>query len=99
MPKDAMFTFKLEPELHEQFMAAAEAADRPASQLIREFMRDFVKQQREALDYDTWFRAQVAQGLREADDPEVKRIPHEEVSASWQKRRAALAKRAGERNE
>lgn len=43
MAKEAMFTLKLEPELREQFMAEAQATDRPASQIVREFMRDFVK--------------------------------------------------------
>ena len=47
MAKEAVFTMKLEPELRDAFMAAAEAADRPASQIVREFMRDFVQQDRE----------------------------------------------------
>jgi predicted transcriptional regulator len=99
MPKDAMFSFKLEPELHEQFMTAAAAADRPASQLVREFMRDFIKRQQEANEQDSWFRAQVVQGLAEADDPTVKRIPNDEVEASWRARRAALVERLRERDE
>jgi len=45
MPKEAMFTLKLEPELRAQFMAAAQVADRPASQIVREFMRDFIQRQ------------------------------------------------------
>ncbi|KGM34535.1 antitoxin of toxin-antitoxin stability system [Inquilinus limosus] len=99
MPKEAMFTLKLEPELREQFMAEAAAADRPASQIIREFMRDFVRQQRAAREHDEWFRAEVEQAMREADDPSVKRIPQEEVSAKWRRQRAELVKRAGERTE
>ena len=47
MAKEAVFTMKLEPELRDAFMAAAEAADRPASQIVREFMRDYVQQDRE----------------------------------------------------
>ena len=99
MPKEAMFTLKLEPELRDQFMAAAEAVHRPASQLVREFMRDFVERQRAAREHDAWFRAGVEQAVREADDPAVKRIPHEEVTAGWRRQRAELAKRAGERTE
>lgn len=99
MPKEAMFTLKLEPELREQFMAEAAAADRPASQIIREFMRDFVRQQRAAREHDDWFRAEVERGMREADDPSVKRIPQEEISAKWRRHRAELVKRAGERTE
>ena len=45
---------------------------------------------------DSWFRAEVAQGLLEADDPDVKRIPHDEVTANWHQQRAELMKRAGE---
>jgi predicted transcriptional regulator len=98
MPKEAVFTLKLESELREQFMAEAEAADRPASQLVREFMREYVKRQTEARDHDTWFREQVEQGLREADDPNVKRIPNEEVIADLQRRRVRLIARIGRRD-
>ena len=99
MPKEAMFTLKLEPELREQFMAEAAAADRPASQIIREFMRDFIRQQRTAREHDEWFRAEVEQAMREADDPSVKRIPQEDASAEWRRQRAELVKRAGQRTE
>lgn len=47
MAKEAVFTMKLEPELRDAFMAAAKAEHRPASQIVREFMRDYVKQDRE----------------------------------------------------
>lgn len=97
MPKEAMFTLKLEAELRDQFMAEAAATHRPASQLVREFMREFVTRQREAREHDAWFRAEIDQGLREAEDPEVKRISHEEVASSWRRKRAQLAKRAGDR--
>ena len=46
MSKEAVFTMKLEPELRAEFMA--EAAHRPASQVLRELMREFVQRQREA---------------------------------------------------
>jgi predicted transcriptional regulator len=41
MSKEAVFTMKLEPELRAEFMAEAEAAHRPASQVLRELMREF----------------------------------------------------------
>lgn len=56
MAKEAVFTMKLEPELRDAFMAAAKAADRPASQIVREFMRDFVQQDRA---YVAWLRKKV----------------------------------------
>ena len=49
MPKESVFTMKLEPELRDEFMAEAEAAHRPASQIVRDLMRDFIRRQREAL--------------------------------------------------
>ncbi|WP_420825659.1 hypothetical protein [Thiocystis minor] len=39
---------KQEPKLRAEFMAKAEASHRPASQILRELMRDFVQRQREA---------------------------------------------------
>ena len=48
-------------------------------------------------EHDAWFRAEVEQGMREADDPSIKRIPQDEVSAWWRRERAALVKRAGKR--
>ena len=88
MPKEAVFTMKLEPELRAEFMAEAEAAHRPASQVLRELMREFVQRQREAREYDEFLRrkVEVAQvsvraGLGRSD---------EEVEAEFAARRARL---------
>lgn len=62
MPKQAVFTMKLEPELRDEFMAEAEASHRPASQVMRELMRDFVQRQREAREYDAYLRSKVEAG-------------------------------------
>jgi predicted transcriptional regulator len=97
--KEAVFTLKLESDLRDQFMAEAEAADRPASQIVREFMRGFVRRQREARDHDVWFRGQVEQGLVDAEDPQVTRIPDEGVASNWRQRRAERVKRAGKHSE
>ncbi|MBC6906710.1 antitoxin of toxin-antitoxin stability system [Saccharophagus sp. K07] len=68
--KEAVFTMKLEPELRNAFMAAAEAAHRPASQVMRELMREFVQRQRAAQEYQAFLeqkvsiaRQQIAEGL------------------------------------
>jgi len=37
-------------------MAAAEAAHRPASQVLRELMHEFVQRQRESREYDEFLR-------------------------------------------
>jgi len=77
MPKEAVFTLKLETDLRDAFLAEAASAHRPASQLVREFMRDFIEKQREAREHDRWFRAQVQTSL---DDPRPG-IPHDTVMA------------------
>lgn len=59
MSKDAVFTMKLEPELRDAFMAEAEAAHRPASQVLRELMRGFVQRQGEARDYEDFLQRKV----------------------------------------
>ena len=59
MSKQAVFTMKLEPELRDEFMAEAEASHRPASQIMRELMREFVQRQREAREYDAYLRGKV----------------------------------------
>lgn len=98
MPKEAVFTFKLETELRDAFMSEAEAAHRPASQIVREFIRDFVKKQQEARDYDKWFRADTEQALREADDPSTKWLTHAEVKERMRIQRASLIARIEDRD-
>ena len=99
MSKEAVFTLKLEADLRDAFMSEAEAAHRPASQIVREFMRDFVKKQQEARDYEAWFRADTEQALREADDPNTVWIPHEQVVADMRRQRDSLLKRLAENPE
>jgi hypothetical protein len=59
MPKKAVFTMKLEPELRDQFIAEAAAEDRPASQIMRDLMRGYIEQRREAREYDDYLRRKV----------------------------------------
>jgi len=81
MPKEAVFTLKLETELRDKFMAEAEAMDRPASQVMREMMREFIHKKEEEREYEKWFLAEVEEAVREADDPHTEWIPHDEVMA------------------
>lgn len=62
MTKEAIFTMKLEPELRAEFMAEAEAADRPASQVVRELMRDYIEHRRQARDYNNYMHRKVEAG-------------------------------------
>jgi hypothetical protein len=99
MTDEIIFSMMIEPELRDQFLAEVEAADRPAAQVLREFMQDFIRRQREIREHDAWFRSEVEQALRELDDPDVELIDNEEIAASWQQQRAALIRRAGKRPE
>jgi predicted transcriptional regulator len=80
---ETTFTFRVDQDLKNAFTEAARANDQPGSQLLRDFMREYV----ERVDHDAWFRAEVEQSLKEAADPNVELIPHEEVV---QKRNARL---------
>lgn len=62
MSKQAVFTMKLEPELRENFMAEAADEDRPASQVMRELMRGYIEQRRQAREYDDYLREKVEAG-------------------------------------
>jgi hypothetical protein len=59
MSKEAVFTMKLEPELRAEFMAEAEATHRPASQILRDLMRNFIQQQRQTREYEEFLRDKV----------------------------------------
>jgi len=59
MSKDTVFTMKLESELRSEFMTEVEAAHRPASQVVRELMREFIERQREARGYEAFLRDKV----------------------------------------
>jgi predicted transcriptional regulator len=90
MSKEAVFTMKLEPELRAEFMAEADAAHRPASQVLRELMREFVQRQRLARNYDEFLQSKVAAsrvsmlaGLGRSN---------EEVEAEFSARRVAIAR-------
>lgn len=92
MSKEAVFTMKLEPELRADFMAEAQAAHRPASQVLRELMREFVQRQREAREHDEFLGRKVDAGRASmrAD------IGHsnEEVEAMFAARRAVVTSQA-----
>lgn len=76
--REATFTFRVEAGLKNEFSTAAKSRDRTGAQLLRDFMRDFVKQQQEAA-HDTWFRRQVRVGLDAANAGDV--VSAEEVEA------------------
>ncbi|PNG45231.1 antitoxin of toxin-antitoxin stability system [Pseudomonas asplenii] len=85
MSKQAVFTMKLEPELREQFMAEAEASHRPASQIMREMMRQFVRTQQEAREYEAFLQRKV--DLARESMAAGEGVSNEEVEAQFAARR------------
>ena len=93
MTKEAVFTMKLEPELQADFMAEAEAIQRPASQVLRELMREFVQRQRAAREYDDFLRAKVNQARDQISSGNY--ADTAEVEARFAAKRAALLTKVG----
>ena len=85
--KAAVFTMKLELGLRAEFMAEAEASHRPASQLVREFMRAFVQQQRAQREHDAFVQRKVE--IARASVQDGRGRSNEEIEASFAARRAA----------
>ncbi len=89
------FTFRVDDDLKASFAETARAEDRTAAQLLRVLMREAVRRRQEADAHDAWFRGEVAQAVREADDPNLHRVPDEEVRSNWRRQRAELVKSVG----
>ena len=75
----ATFTFRVDDDLKTQFTKAAKAKDRSGAQLLREFMREYVRRQEEASAHDAWFRQEVQAGIEAANAGDA--ISAEEVEA------------------
>lgn len=84
MPKEVVFTMKLEPDLRDAFMTEAQASHRPASQILRELMREFI--QRQARAYND-FLLQKVQTTRSSMQAGLG-ISNDEVEAQFSQRRA-----------
>lgn len=91
---EATFTFRVEEELKAAFTEAAKSKDQTGAQLLRRFMREYVKDQQEEAEYDAWFRRQVQTGLASANAGNL--IPHDEVEAKFARRRAETRRKLGE---
>ena len=84
---DATFTFRVDESLKADFTAAARGLDRTGAQLLRDFMRDFVRQQQEKQAYDAWFRREVQAGSA------GRLLSADEVEARFAARRAEVQRR------
>ena len=90
---EATFTFRVEEELKAEFGEAAKAQDQTGAQLLRGFMREYVKKQKDQAEYDAWFRRQVQIGLDSAKSGNL--ISSEKVEAKFAKRRADTLRKLG----
>ena len=84
---DRTFTFRVDDALKQQFTQAAKSRDRSGAQLIRDFMRDFVRQDQEEIEHNAWFRRQVQTGLDSANNGNL--ISATEVEAKFAAKRTA----------
>lgn len=94
MSKDAVFTMKLESQLRDAFIAEAAAVHRPASQVVRDLMREFVQRQQEARDYEGFVRRKVEAARTEPEAGLT--FSNEDVEAEFAARRADLLRKADE---
>jgi predicted transcriptional regulator len=83
---EATFTFRVENDLKSSFSEAAKAHDQTGAQLIRNFMRDYVKQQQIEADYDIWFKQQVKAGIQSANAGNL--MSSKDVEAEFAAKRA-----------
>ena len=88
MSKAAVFTMKLEPDLRAEFMAAAEESHRPASQVVRELMREFVQRQQDRRDHSAFLHAKVEAARTSVHEGRGR--SNEAVEAEFAARRARI---------
>lgn len=92
MAKEAVFTMKLEADLRADFMAETDALHRPASQVVRELMRDFVERQRQKREHTAFVEKKVA--VARASVQADHGYSNDEVEADFANRRARAADQA-----
>ena len=92
MSKAAVFTMKLESDLRAEFMAAAVASHRPASQVVRELMREFVQRQQDQRDHSAFLHRKVEAARASAHEGQGR--SNEAVEAEFTARRARITDRA-----
>ncbi|MCA1772120.1 MAG: antitoxin of toxin-antitoxin stability system [Halomonas sp.] len=85
MAKQAVFTMKIESDLRDEFMHEAELSHRPASQVVRELMRDYVQRQKEAREYEAFLQGKVDTSRRSKQAGEG--LSNAEVEAQFKTRR------------
>jgi hypothetical protein len=59
MPKESVFTLKLEPDLRRAFVAVVRSNDQTASQVVRDLMREYIDRHRRTDEYTAFLSAKV----------------------------------------
>lgn len=57
--KDTGMRIRVERELRQEFLDVCRAQDRPAAQVLREFMREYVYQNRQAAQQDLFLKSGI----------------------------------------
>lgn len=83
---ESTVVIRVDDELKIAFASAAKAADRTASQLLRDFMRDFVSRQSQQKEYEQWLQEKVDLSRKALQEGRV--VDNEDVEAYFAKRRA-----------
>lgn len=85
MTKQAVFTMKLEAELRESFMQAVADEHRPASQVVRELMREYIERHQNREGYKVYLQQKVERSRASMLNSEG--YSNEEVEALFAKRK------------
>ena len=86
---ESNFTVRVDDELKEAFTKAAKAADRTGGQLVRDFMRGYIRERAEHQDF---VRRKVEEGLKAAREGRV--LTQDEVDRRAASRKARILKQA-----
>lgn len=83
---ESTVVIRVDDELKIAFASAAKAADRTGSQLLRDFMRDFVSRQSQQKEYEQWLQEKVDLSRKALQEGRV--VDNEDVEAYFAERRA-----------
>lgn len=87
MPTETQLTLTVDRDLQAEFLAEAAATQREATDIIQEFMRDFVQKQREARAYEEFLSQKVERARRSIAAGQFR--PHDEVEREFAVRRGS----------
>ncbi|AEF47771.1 hypothetical protein JK621_17955 [Serratia plymuthica] len=85
---ESTVVIRVDEELKIAFASAAKAADRTASQLLRDFMRDFVSRQTHQKEYEQWLQEKVDLSRKALNEGKI--TDNEAVETYFAERRSKL---------